>query len=68
MKRWIELTDEYTKTLKDGCIRKVRIQNASRQELVCFWIESEKCFYHDPSDSGFYMDEPENRPTHILIG
>jgi hypothetical protein len=66
MKHWIELTDEYTKTIKNASYRKIRLQNG--QEIRCVWIEYEKCFYYYPGDYGFYMDDPLNRPTHVLVG
>ena len=63
-KKWIELTDEYAASIKDCARRKIRLQNG--KELFTTWIAREKCFYHDPSDSGYYMDDKEDRPTHIL--
>ena len=66
MKHWVELTDEYTKTIRDNAYRKIRLRDG--QEFRCIWIEREQCFYNYSIDIGFYMDEPDDRPTHILIG
>ena len=66
-KKWIKLTDDYVNNLKQFAKRKVRLQNKPRQELWCLWDKTEKCFFYPATEDGFYWDEPNERPTHVLV-
>jgi len=69
MKHWVKLTDEYVETLKPYAKRKVRLPfGKPKEELWCLWDEYEKCFFRPSTEDGFYMDDPYQRPTHVLIG
>jgi hypothetical protein len=66
MNKWIELTDEYANKIKAlNTKRKIRLQNG--EEIWAFWHAREKCFFWNDGDGAAYMDEPDNRPTHILV-
>ena len=66
MKRWVELTDEYVSKIKHLARRKIRLQN--KMEQFVLWDKNEGCFFWEQGESAAYMDEPDARPTHILIG
>lgn len=66
MKRFVKLTDEYIAKLKHLAKRKIRATN--RMEVWTLWDAKERCFFTPNEDSGWYVDDPYQRPTHIQIG
>jgi hypothetical protein len=66
MKKWIEITDEYVDTISDLVKRKIRLQDGKEQWAT--WDEKEGCFFWAQGECAVYMDEPDARPTHILVG
>ncbi len=68
MKHWIKLTDDYANKIKaDSVRRKIRLPWGT--EVWAYWggLE-ERCFYWNQGEDCAYMDEPDNCPTHILVG
>jgi len=69
MKRWVELTDEYTSKIKHLTRKKIRLpESYDNEERTALWDANEKCFFWAQGECAAYMDEPDNRPTHIMVG
>lgn len=63
---WIELTDEYASKIKDFAKRKIRLQDGSAR--WAYWHKRESCFFWNSGEEAVYMDDPSQRPTHIMSG
>lgn len=67
--KWKNLTDEMTSKIKDGSKRKIRLSKwGKKEEIWARWDTFEKCFWWDQGEAAVYMDDTQQRPTHILIG
>ena len=62
---WIEITDEYLKTLKPYAKRKIRIPKARLSGQWAYWHKYEGCFFWNSGEDAVYMDEKENRPAYV---
>ena len=67
VKKWIKLTDDYVSKIKHNAHRKIRVQSPV-EEIWAYWDKKEGCFWWQQGEVAAYMDEPDNRPTHILVG
>ena len=65
MKHWIKLTDEYVNNLEQFSRHTIRFQNG--QEKITTLDKCEGCFFWNSGDDAVYMNEPDVRPTHILV-
>jgi hypothetical protein len=68
VKRWTKLTDDYVSKVKQNAHRKIRLQGKSQEEVWAYWDKKEECWFWHQGEDAVYMDEPSDRPTHILVG
>ena len=68
VKRWAKLTDDYVSKVKHDAHRKIRLQGKHQEEVWAYWNKSEGCWIWHQGEDAVYMDEPDCRPTHILVG
>jgi hypothetical protein len=69
--RWQKVTNEMVSKIKSLAKRKIRLGGKGRRakrELWAYWDANEKCFFWDSGECAVYMDDPLQRPTHILVG
>lgn len=53
---------------RDGISHKKRVRLLRKSELWAYWDSYEGCFFWNNGEDGVYMDDPIDRPTHILVG
>jgi len=63
---WKKLTDDYVSTLNPYAKRKIRLQDGREQWVT--WDKQEQCFFWQQGEAAVYMDDPHQRPTHVLVG
>ena len=66
---WIEISDEYVNKLKNMSRRKIKLNEdyGGGKEQWAYWDKKEGCFFWAQGEAAVYMDDLQQRPTHIWI-